>query len=210
MPIGIRVSLAHMLQQCRIVSDRKCPSRARIPSKAQIIRVHVDQNHASMLSHPIELFEPNVWGELPKNQKKSRILRQAVGELDISSTIRAVRRRRHPKREDRPGGGGLRLKGVCIESRGIVLDIEIVQPIEFVEHEAGSKPGCGPFLHIGINSRRVLAESLAGLIEFAVMMQIMNADFESPLPKPRKQFRGNGVRSLGYEIEGRSKAMFRL
>ena len=43
--------------------------------------------------------------------------------------------RRDPEREDGFGGIGLGFEGIGIESRGIVGDIEVMEPIEIVEHE---------------------------------------------------------------------------
>ena len=43
--------------------------------------------------------------------------------------------RRDPEREDGFGGIGLGFEGIGIESRGIVGDMEVMEPIEIVEHE---------------------------------------------------------------------------
>jgi len=57
----------------------------------------------------------------------------------------------HPKRKDRAGANGHRFERVSVEGREVVLDVEIVVPVEVAQHEARAEAGGAPVSQIAIN-----------------------------------------------------------
>ena len=64
----------------------------------------------------------------------------------------------------------LRLEWVGIKGRSVVLDLEIVQPVEIVQHEAGAKGGGVPIIQIAIDLLCFGGEIAAGMKEPSIVL----------------------------------------
>ena len=45
----------------------------------------------------------------------------------------------------------LRFERIGIEGRHVIVDLELVQPIEVMQHEARAKADCAPFLQVSVD-----------------------------------------------------------
>src|SRR5258706_6132588 len=95
---------------------------------------------------------------------------------------------------------GLGFEGVGVEGRSVVAGIDVVQPVEIMEHRAGTKSRCAPFLQIAVDDRGLPGEFTAAAIQAAVVAQIMNTDFEAVLFQIVDEIARDGVIAFGYEI----------
>src|SRR5438093_63705 len=82
---------------------------------------------------------------------------------------------------------------IGIESRCVVLHIEIVEPIQIMKHEAGSKPYRAPILQVLVDPESVVLEFPLTLVELAVVIKIVNTDLESVLCQLFAQFTRDAV-----------------
>src|ERR1700756_1673462 len=100
----------------------------------------INQRHSAMLSNPIEFSQPDFRCLLLQQYEKCEVLRKRIRDLNIAPR-RTVDNCSfkvngaavwvwHPEWEDSVTAVGLRLKWVRIKGRRVVLNIEIVQPIE--------------------------------------------------------------------------------
>ncbi|HEY6260512.1 MAG TPA: hypothetical protein VIW47_02885 [Nitrospiraceae bacterium] len=113
---------------------------------------------------------------------------------------------RDPEGEDGVDAVRLGLEGVGVEGGTIVLDIEVVQPVQVVMHEAGSESDCAPVLEMLVDSPCFFSKFRAAAVEFAVVVQVVDAHFESVALKFFDQVPGNLVIAFGDEIEGGAEA----
>src|SRR5438093_12226046 len=79
-------------------------------------------------------------------------------------------------------------------------------PFEVVVHESRSEPNDIPLAQILIHSFGAVSESRSGAVKFAVVLQVMQTDFESIASQELAQFLGNLVIPFGDKIEGRSES----
>jgi len=100
----------------------------------------------------------------------------------------------------------LRLEGIAVESGGIISDVEVMQPLEIVEHEAGTKANRAPLVKVMVDVSGLASEFPARGEKVAVVMQIVNADFESGIAQMPAQFGRHAVITFGNEIERRSES----
>ncbi|PYT04992.1 MAG: hypothetical protein DMF60_13450 [Acidobacteria bacterium] len=71
------------------------PAQPRLFSiKAQIIRMHVEERHATVLSHPVQFPEPDPRVIMAEQQKNGGILGERIGQLCVAKTRRALRKLR--------------------------------------------------------------------------------------------------------------------
>ena len=104
----------------------------------------------------------------------------------------------------------LRFERVGIEGGHVVLDVEVMKPVEIMQHETRSK-SCGtPLIEILIDPPGVLIEVAAGLVESPVVPKIMNANFEALADEFLPQLRRHSVIAFRNKVEGRSEAQFTL
>jgi len=103
----------------------------------------------------------------------------------LRSSIFARFRRGHPEWEYGPDPVRLGLEGVGVEGRAVVLDVEVVQPVEVVVHETGAEPDGIPLFQVLVDLLGAATEVLAVPIELAVVIQVVDADFEAVVKKPR-------------------------
>ena len=104
----------------------------------------------------------------------------------------------------------LRLEWVGIEGRHVILDIELMQPVEVVEHESRAKTNCLPILEISIDPNRVFPEFSRRTKQSAVVSQVVHAYLETVLEQFLAQRRGHSIVSFRDEIEGGAEAHFHL
>src|SRR5215472_8568993 len=88
------------------------------------------------------------------------------------------RGRWYPEWENGMPAFGLRLEWVRVECGCIVLHIEIVQPIEIVQHETGPKTSRFPIAQVAIDPRGVAVEPIPGRKQPTIMSEVVNADLE--------------------------------
>ena len=91
---------------------------------------------------------------------------------------------RDPEWENSTCAIWLGFERICIERGTVVLDVEISQPIEVSEHETGTEPRSTPFFQITIDLLRFALEVRPGGVEFAIVMQVVDADLKSTLNQP--------------------------
>src|SRR5689334_3162110 len=125
----------------------------------------IQQGHSAVLGDPIELFYPDPWCLFAQDQEKGGILWQRIGQFHvtdgrtgfcISYSSIPRRRSRNPEWENGIAAVWLRFKRVCVKGRGVVFDIEAMQPVKIVQHESGTKTDCIPIPQIFINANCVL------------------------------------------------------
>jgi hypothetical protein len=73
----------------------------------------------------------------------------------------------------------LGLEGICIECGHVVGDVQIVQPIEIVVHEAGAEADGIPLAQIAVDFLGILLKVSARGVELAVVMEVVDADFKA-------------------------------
>src|SRR5262249_52906416 len=110
------------------------------------------------------------------------ILWQGVGQFHISATgMVAVISvwARHPKWEDGVTPVWLWLEWVRVEGGGIVLHVEIMQPIKIAQHKNRPESPGAPFTCIAVDSRGAFFKSATRGKQMAVMFKIVYTYFES-------------------------------
>jgi hypothetical protein len=110
-----------------------------------------------------------------------------------------------PKWEYGTDSVGLGFEGVGVEGGTVVLDVEVVEPIELTEHEPGAEPDDVPVVEVTVDVLGVITEGIAGSEQFAVVMEVMDADFEPVVGEPGAKVGGHGVAAFRNEIEGGSE-----
>jgi hypothetical protein len=118
-----------------------------------------------MLSDPIKLAFPGVNRQFLEHKEKSGILGQGVWKFDVTGAIVSG----HPEGEYRVYAVWLRLEGVGIKGRCIIKDVEVLEPVEIVEHECGAKPDGSPRRQIMINVVSIGCKALAGTVQLTVV-----------------------------------------
>src|SRR6267378_403378 len=93
-------------------------------------------------------------------------------------------RRRDPEGEDGVCAIGLRFEGVGVEGGTVIFNVEVVQPIQVVVHEAGTEADGPPFFETIIYLPSMCAKRFAGGVELAVVIEIVDADFEAVRREP--------------------------
>src|SRR5205807_8519743 len=92
------------------------------------------------------------------------------------------------------------------KGRSVVLDLEIVQPVEIVQHEAGAKAGGVPIMQIPIDLLRFGGEVAAGMKEPSIVLYIVHSHFETLFDKLGPQFYWFGIAPFWNKNIARSKA----
>jgi len=75
----------------------------------------------------------------------------------------------------------LRLERIGVERRCVILNIEVMQPIELAQHKARPKTGSFPFTKIVIDPSGALFELAPRREQPAIMSKIVNPNLESIL-----------------------------
>jgi hypothetical protein len=114
----------------------------------------------------------------------------------------------HPEGEDGVHSIGLRFERVGVERRRVIKNVEIMQPLEVMQHERGAESGCIPFVDVAVNPARAFGEMFSRTIEFGIVVQILDADFKSAFRQPCAEIGRNDVPAFWNEIERRAKAVF--
>ncbi len=120
-------------------------------------------------------------------------------EITILSTIGGTG---DPEGKDGVPALRLGLEGVGIESRGVVLQVQLMNPIEVVQHETGAKTGCVPIFNVFVNLDCAAGEFGAGEEQLAVMIKIVDADLEALTFDAAPEISGGRILALGDQIEG--------
>ena len=115
-------------------------------------------------------------------------------------------RARDPEREYRIDAFGLGFEWVGVESRGIVLNIQIVRPIEIVVHKSRAEAARTPFLDVLIDSDGLTGKFGACPIKLPIMVKIMDPNFKSVAGEFIPEFTGNEVIAFGNKIKRSTKA----
>jgi hypothetical protein len=77
-----------------------------------------------------------------------------------------------------------------------------MQPFEIVQHEAGTEADGVPFLEVTVNLLGVLPECRTRPVEFAIVMEVVNAHLEPEVRDQMSEVRRDGVGAFGDEVEG--------
>src|SRR5947209_7779573 len=81
----------------------------------------------------------------------------------------------YPEWENGIPAFGLRLEGVCVECGRIILNIQFMQPIQLVQHEARSKSYSTPVTEIAVNSRGSPEKLPPGCKKSTVVLKIVDS-----------------------------------
>ena len=84
MPVVPRIFRANIGQNVSVESDRIGMVTA-FSIQPHVVRVGVEQDHASVLCNPVHLLLPKVDRALLQQQKERRILGQRVRKLDVAA-----------------------------------------------------------------------------------------------------------------------------
>lgn len=60
------------------------PVPENVAVETEIVRMRVEQDHAAVFGHPIELFPPEGVGALAEYEEESGVLGESVGKLDVT------------------------------------------------------------------------------------------------------------------------------
>src|SRR5947207_9843568 len=112
----------------------------------------------------------------------------------------------HMKWKDCVHAVRLRLERVGVECRGVVLDVQLVQPVKLVQHETGSKADCIPLFQMAVYPPGVRLEVPPRPVEFSIVLQVMDADFEAVSDKIGAQITGSCILAFRDKVEGSTKA----
>ena len=104
--------------------------------------MRIKQGHAAMIDDPVQLLFPDIDAFLLHEDKQQEILREGVGQLDISLLRILVG---NPERKDGAHTVRLGFKGIGIKCGGVVFDIEMMKQFEIVVH-AGAAETTEPIL----------------------------------------------------------------
>ncbi len=191
-------------QQEILVVGRRVGHAVPVASEIHVVGVDVDENHAAMAGDPIGFTFPDPRIGFPQQQKDRRILWQRVRQLDVAL---AADRLTSPLRPWNPvGKNGVRpsrlgFEWIRVKGRAVVIDIQIMEPIELAQHEAGSEPFGLPLVKVVINAPRLGMETGTRTIELPIVLEIMDSDFKSPLNQPVPQPFRHAVAALRDEVE---------
>ena len=162
----------------RIFFPLQCRAR-----EIHVVRMRIHQCHPPPFSNPLQFRLPHINALLFHEYKQGKVLRQRVGQFDIPSSIAPP----HDERKYRVDAVGLGFKGIRVEGRGIIFDIEIKDPFQIVQHGRGSEPYCIPLPQILVDQLCPLFEFLARMIVFPVVIQPMHADLKPVFHKVTPQ-----------------------
>jgi hypothetical protein len=73
----------------------------------------------------------------------------------------------------------LRFKGIGVEGGGIVSNVQLMQPIQLMQHESGSEPNRSPLAKIIVNSRCAAFKLSSRREKPAVVPKVVNADLKT-------------------------------
>ena len=194
-----------ILQQFLIMFDRKLKLAVRASLHRHVIGMGIEQDHPAVGGDPVEFPFPDIDGFFLQDEEQRGILTQRVRQLHITFRDRGTPlgiRPVDPKRKDGMPAFRLGLERVGIERRGIVLDLQLVEPIEVLQHETGPESVGIPLLQMLIDAHRLPFKSGEGGKKMPIVPEIVNSDFKPIGGEFPPQFRGHPVRSFGNKIEG--------
>ena len=114
------------------------------------------------------------------------------------------------KRENRVGTFGLGLEGIRVKSGRVVKHVQIMKPVQLMEHEPRTESNRSPLLEVFVDAFRLPAEAVPGFVQMPVVIQVMNSHLESIFAKPIAEADRVRIRSLGDEIERRPESEFHV
>jgi hypothetical protein len=202
-PVPALVSRPDIFEELDIVLDRILFVPAAAPFEDHIIGMGIEGGHAAFLGDPVELLFPDPDILLPEDDKKPMVLGQGVRELYVRSCSGVVARhegkdRAHPLR--------LRFERVRGERRAGILDIELGDPVQVVQHGRRRESDRAPPLEVIIDSRHLLAKAHGVPEQLSVMLETMDADFKTGLSQaPDDMRRGRII--FRHEVEGRPETL---
>ena len=74
---------------------------------------------------------------------------------------------------------GLRFKRVGVKGGSIVRYIEVMQPIQLMEHESRSETDSAPVFQVPVYSKGLLSEHSMAAIELTVVAQVVYRHFKA-------------------------------
>jgi len=113
---------------------------------------------------------------MSEQQEQRGILRKRVGEFYVSFLAVVPF---DIERIDGLHSVWLGFKRIGVEGRGIVADVELLYPLQVPEHEGRPETDRVPFFQIIVDLLSLSAKAFRRGEEVAVMMQVMNTDFET-------------------------------
>src|SRR5437763_12827019 len=107
----------------------------------------------------------------------------------------------HPEGKDCVTALGLGFEWIRIKCRCVICNVQLVQPVELVQHERRSKSHRCPLSKIAINANGVPPELPVRLVEASVVSKVMDRNLKVILRQFLSQLARILVLSFGNEIE---------
>ena len=164
--------------------------------------MHVDQDHPAARRYPVDFFLPDVHRLFFEDKENRGVLWQRIGQFNIAAALRT----RNPERENGLRPLRLRFERIGVESRGVVLDLQLMQAIAIMQHEAGTETVRAPRRQVVVDALGVCRKITARPVKLAIMAQIVNANLKAFPHQFRPKFRRNTVFTLRNEIERGTEA----
>src|SRR5580765_1675944 len=211
MPVFACIPGFEICEEFAVERDGILRCRLRRAIERHVIRGRNHKDHPAVLCNPIQLSHPDLWSRFAQQQEQGRILRQSIGKFDVavseSGGLICDRcfvnrpRLRNPERKDRVTALRLRLERICIKCRCVICNVQLVQPVELVQHERRSKSHRSPLSNIAINANGVPPKLLVRLVEPSVVSKVMDPNLKAILSKFLSQLARILVLSFGNKIE---------
>src|SRR5882724_5038894 len=113
---------------------------------------------------------------------------------------------RDPEWKDSMAALGLGFEWIRIKSGGIVLHVELVQPIEVTQHESRSESRRFPLARISIDFGGVPREPATRGKEMAIVFKIVYPNLEAVGSEFLPQFSWDAVAPFWNKVKGRTKS----
>src|SRR5438874_8718009 len=111
----------------------------------------------------------------------------------------------HPEGKDCVTALGLGFEWIRIKCRCVICNVQLVQPVELVQHERRSKSYRSPLSNIAINASGVPPELFVRLVEPSVVSKVMDPNLKPILRQFLSQLARILVISFGNKIKRGAK-----
>ena len=101
-------------------------------------------------------------------------------------------------------------KGSVSKVDALVLDVEGVQPVRVMQHEAGSEPNGAPIGEMPVDPRRIARELLRAKKKLAIVVKVVDTHLETIGNQFPAEFPANPIFALGNKVKARTESEFHL
>src|ERR1019366_6648983 len=188
--LGARLDI---IEEIRIVLDRVTVEAPVLRAEGHVVRMGLDQRHAALFGDPIQFSAPDGVIFLTEQDENREVLRDSIRQFRKARP--GAVRRLNPAGEDPTKAAGLRLKGVDVVGGNGIIDVQVADPGQVVEHGARTEASSLPLREEFIDAWKPLFKYFPTAIEPAVMIQVVDEHLEAPLHERAAQ----SLRSLVTE-----------